>query len=99
MLQATGLPVGAASELWNLEAPEKVTAVHRRYVEAGSRVLYTNTFGTNRHKLAHSGQSVTKVVAAGVRCARAAARGEGLSRTLARSRAFLRRRRRKNTAS
>ena len=44
-LQAAGLPVGQLPELWNLTEPEKITAVHRRYVEAGSRVLYTNTFG------------------------------------------------------
>ena len=34
-LQAAGLPVGQLPELWNLTEPEKVTAVHRRYVEAG----------------------------------------------------------------
>ncbi len=73
MLLAAGLPAGAAPELWCLSAPETVTAVHRAYVEAGSRVLYTNTFGANRVKLAGSGHSVTEVVTAAVRCARAAA--------------------------
>ena len=48
MLQAAGLPLGCLPELWNLSEPEKVTAVQRQYVEAGSRVLYTNTFGANR---------------------------------------------------
>lgn len=51
MLQAAGLPVGMMPELWNLTAPEKVTAVHRQYVEAGSQIVYTNTFGANRLKL------------------------------------------------
>ena len=72
-LQAAGLPMGQAPELWNLTEPEKVTAVHRRYVEAGSRVLYTNTFGVNRLKTSRIGHSVRELVEGGVRCARAAA--------------------------
>ena len=72
-LQALGLPVGQGPELWNLTEPEKVTAVHRRYVEAGSRVLYTNTFGVNRMKAARTGHTVRELVEGGVRCARAAA--------------------------
>ena len=75
MLQAAGLPLGQLPELWNLLRPETVTAVQRRYVEAGSRVLYTNTFGANRRKLAGCGHGVAEIVAAGVRCARAAAQG------------------------
>ena len=72
-LQAAGLPMGQAPELWNVTEPEKVTAVHRRYVEAGSKVLYTNTFGVNRLKTARIGRSVRELVEGGVRCARAAA--------------------------
>ena len=71
-LQAAGLPMGQAPELWNLTEPDQVTAVHRRYVEAGSRVLYTNTFGVNRLKAARLGHSVAELVEGGVRCARAA---------------------------
>ena len=76
MLQRAGLRAGELPELWNLTHPEAVTAVHRSYVEAGSRVLYTNTFGANRLKLSRSGQSARELCAAGVRCARAAG-GEG----------------------
>ena len=72
-LQAAGLPMGQAPELWNVTEPEKVTAVHRRYVEAGSKILYTNTFGVNRLKTARIGRSVRELVEGGVRCARAAA--------------------------
>ena len=72
-LQAAGLPMGQAPELWNITEPEKVTAVHRRYVEAGSKVLYTNTFGVNRLKTSRIGHSVRELVEGGVRCARAAA--------------------------
>ena len=75
MLQAEGLPLGCLPELWNLTEPEKVTAIQRRYVEAGSRVLYTNTFGANRCKTAGCGRSVAELIEGGVRCARAAAVG------------------------
>ena len=75
MLQAAGLPIGQLPELWNVTRPEAVTAIHRRYVEAGSRVLYTNTFGANRCKAAGCGRSVRELVEGGVRCARAAAEG------------------------
>ncbi len=78
MLQAAGLPAGTLPETWNITRPEEVTAVHRRYVEAGSRVLYANTFGVNRLKTAGCGYSVEELVAAGIRAARAADRGEGV---------------------
>ena len=76
MLQAAGLPMGELPEVWNLTHPEVVADIQRRYVEAGSRVLYTNTFGANRLKAARCGYSVAELVAGGVRCARMAAGDE-----------------------
>jgi hypothetical protein len=67
MLQAAGLPLGELPELWNVTQPETVSAVQRRYAEAGAMVLYTNTFGANRYKAAGCGYSVGELVAAGVR--------------------------------
>ena len=72
-LQAAGLPMGQAPEIWNLTEPDKVTTVHRRYVEAGSRLLYANTFGVNHLKVSRTGYSVRDLVQGGIRCARAAA--------------------------
>ncbi len=72
MLQAQGLAPGSVPELWNIERPETITAVHRAYVEAGADVVYTNTFGCNRLKMARTGHSVQELIAAGVRCAKAA---------------------------
>ena len=72
MLQAAGLPVGQIPELWNCTQPEKVAKIQRKYVEAGSRVLYTNTFGVNRFKAAGCGCSVAELVEGGVSCARMA---------------------------
>ncbi len=55
MLMAAGLPPGAAPELWNAEQPEKILALHRAYLEAGSQIILTNTFGGSRLKLAKTG--------------------------------------------
>src|SRR5215475_1087888 len=47
-LQQAGLPPGGCGEAWNLDVPEKVLAIQRAYVEAGSDCLITNTFGASR---------------------------------------------------
>jgi 5-methyltetrahydrofolate--homocysteine methyltransferase len=52
MLFASGLENGASPELWNVEHPERVEAIHRGYLEAGAQLLLTNTFGGTRHRLA-----------------------------------------------
>ena len=51
MLMELGLQSGASPELWNVEHPDRVAAVHRGYLEAGSRIILTNTFGGNRLRL------------------------------------------------
>jgi len=51
MLMELGLQFGASPELWNVEHPDRVRLVHRGYLEAGSRVILTNTFGCNRLRL------------------------------------------------
>ena len=62
MLQARGLPLGGVPELWNLEKPEEITAIHRAYVEAGSDVVYANTFGANRLKMARTGHTAQELI-------------------------------------
>ena len=73
MLQAAGLPVGQLPEVWNITHPDKVTEIQRKYVDAGSQVIYANTFGANRHKVASSGYTPEELIAGGIRAARAAA--------------------------
>ncbi len=75
MLQKRGLQPGRCPEVLNLTEPETVTEIHRAYVEAGSQIIYTNTFGGNRYKVRDSGYSVEALIAAGVRCAKRAAAG------------------------
>ncbi len=61
-LQARGMPAGVSPELYCIEHPEVIGSVHRGYVEAGSNVIYTCTFGANRHKLgAYGCADVTEV--------------------------------------
>lgn len=55
MMQEMGLPVGVPPELWNVEQPGNVCMLHRAYLEAGSRVILTNSFGGSRIKLERSG--------------------------------------------
>ncbi len=50
-LFSMGLANGAAGELWNLEHPEQIAAVHQGFVEAGSQIILTNSFGGNRCRL------------------------------------------------
>jgi methionine synthase I (cobalamin-dependent) len=51
MLFEQGLARGHSPEAWNVEEPDKVRYVHRAYIEAGSQVILTNTFGGNRVRL------------------------------------------------
>ena len=73
MFQAAGLKLGARPELLSLTDPDIVSSVHRQYVDAGSDIIYANTFGANAHKLAGTGHDVEEVIAASVAVARAAA--------------------------
>jgi 5-methyltetrahydrofolate--homocysteine methyltransferase len=74
-LQARGLQAGDCPDAWNLSHPERVEEVARAYVEAGSRIILTNTFGANRimlarHELAGKAQEINR---AGVAISRRAA--------------------------
>jgi 5-methyltetrahydrofolate--homocysteine methyltransferase len=55
LLMAAGLERGRAPEWWNLEHPDRVEAAHRGYVEAGSDIVHTNTFGASPPKLHAAG--------------------------------------------
>lgn len=46
-----GLTSGDAPEMWTLQHPERIRELHRRFVEAGSDIILTNTFGCNARRL------------------------------------------------
>lgn len=54
-LQRAGLEPGACGELWNVDHPDRVAAIHRAYLDAGAEVLLTNTFGGTRIALERHG--------------------------------------------
>lgn len=66
MLQRAGMQAGEIPELWNIQKPEKVAAIHEAYLNAGADIIITNTFGANRYKLADTGYNVEQVVSAAV---------------------------------
>lgn len=65
LVQAAGLhTVHEVPDLLNLTHPEAIVAIQRQYVEAGADCITTNTFNTNRLKLANAGATVAEVYAA-----------------------------------
>ncbi len=73
-LFAAGLTSGDSPELWNVENPEAVQAVHRAYVAAGSDIILTNTFGGTRfrmklHKLQDRVDEINQAATANARLA------------------------------
>ena len=73
MIQAAGLRLGERPEIFALDHPERIESIQRMYIEAGSDILYANTFGANRHKLEGTGHSCAELIKANVAIARRAA--------------------------
>jgi len=73
-LMFAGLEQGSCGEAWNLTHPDRVLAIQRRYGEAGSDCILTNTFGGSRIMLNRHGHpdEVEAVNTAGVAIAREA---------------------------
>lgn len=57
---------------YNLEQPELVTELYRRNIAAGSKIIFANTFGANRHAVKRfaKGHTVEEIVTAGVKLGR-----------------------------
>ena len=73
-LQQAGLEPGGCGEAWNVGYPDRVLAIQKRYVEAGSDCLITNTFGGSRIMLERHAKDadVTAINKAGATIAREA---------------------------
>jgi 5-methyltetrahydrofolate--homocysteine methyltransferase len=72
LLQGRGLAAGESPELFGIAHPEAIIATHREYLESGSRVITSNTFGGSRYKLP-AGTDVTGLNRDMARLARQAA--------------------------
>ena len=78
-LMLAGLEQGNCGEEWNLAHPERVLAIQRRYAEAGSDCILTNTFGGSRIMLNRHGNAdnVVSINKAGVEIVRQAFKEAG----------------------
>ncbi len=73
-LQDKGLPAGASPELFMMEHGEIIEDVHAAYIDSGSDIIYTNTFGANAKKLCKSQYTVEEVITRAVQLAKSAAK-------------------------
>jgi methionine synthase / methylenetetrahydrofolate reductase(NADPH) len=55
VLNSSGVGFNRCFDELNLTDPELVVGIHRAYIEAGSEIIQTNSFGANRYKLALHG--------------------------------------------
>ncbi len=70
MLQNAGLNVSIKPEEMNMKHGDIVGGIAQQYAQAGSDIVYANTFVANRHKLKDSEYSVEEVIFAAVEAAR-----------------------------
>lgn len=62
LLQAKGLKAGELPELWNITHPDIIKDIHLSYLNAGSNIITTNTFGANCLKFS----DLEKIISAAV---------------------------------
>ena len=75
MLQRHGLKLGEIPELLAITNPDLLTNIHRQYIEAGTEIVYANTFGANRRKMQKTPYTVADVVSAAIAAAKKACIG------------------------
>ncbi len=74
ILQEKGLKAGEFPETWNLTHPKEIISLHKAYLEAGSDIINTNTFGANAIKYP---DTLREIVEAAVENAKEAKRQAG----------------------
>ena len=74
-LFAMGLQTGDSPELWNIDQPDKIKSLHSAFVDAGSDIILTNSFGGTHYRLAlhKAGHRVAELNQAAARLASQAA--------------------------
>lgn len=82
LLQERGLGPGELPETWNLIHPDVIRDIHRSYIEAGSDIVLTNTFGANALKFHDDGCSLEEIVKKGVENVKRAAEEAEVGRTV-----------------
>lgn len=74
ILQERGLAAGELPETWNITHPDEIQSIHRAYLDAGSDIINTNTFGANALKFP---DNLREIVEAAVAHAKEARRQAG----------------------
>ena len=62
LLQAKGLQPGELPETWNFTHEKEIREIHRQYIEAGSDIVLTNTFGANALKFHDDAYSLEELI-------------------------------------
>lgn len=75
MLQKKGMELGTVPETLNILKPEWIIDIHKSYIEAGAQIVYANTFGANRYKMADTGYMVEELITAAINNAKKATEG------------------------
>ena len=71
LLQKRGLKPGELPERWNISHPEIITELHKAYFDAGTNVVYANTFGANALKF--DDEELSEIIRAAIQNVRKAA--------------------------
>ena len=82
LLQEEGLLPGELPESWNITHPEIIQSIHRKYIEAGSDIILTNTFGANALKFHDDTLSLKAIVQTAVSHVHAAAKEAACGRRI-----------------
>lgn len=72
-LQKKGLRLGEVPEALNITDRNKIAEIHREYIDAGAKVITTNTFGANELKLERTKYTVEEIIHGAVTAAKDAA--------------------------
>lgn len=75
-----GLKPGELPETWNVDHAEEITGIHQSYIEAGSDIILTNTFGANALKFHDGSHPLEEIVHAAVQNVRNAISRSGVQR-------------------
>lgn len=75
MLQKKGMKMGVVPETLGITKPDWIIDIHKQYIEAGSDIVYANTFGANRYKLKGTGYSTEEIIKKAIENGRKACEG------------------------
>lgn len=72
LIQKSGVSYEHNPETLNITHPDLITSFHRAYIDAGSDLVYANTFGANSYKLEGCGYTTDTIIKAALKNAKAA---------------------------